>query len=179
MLLAVALRSSKVAAAIGVARPEFVAERHALRRLSDEISKAEGFHSTLAREGLQPATTTTVTRGPATDEVADVRGISPGTEVVIRARALRTEGDLPIGLASYFPTWVIDQAPNPGDPNVSGLPKWLREAFGPTYSEDLIDCRMPTDEERERLEIPDATPVTIIKGLTRDQQHRTLHSSTR
>jgi hypothetical protein len=69
----------------------------------------------------------------------------------------------------------LTKRPTLATPNVSGLPKWLREAFGPTYSEDLIDCRIPTDEERERLEIPDATPVTIIKGLTRDQQHRTLH----
>jgi hypothetical protein len=34
---------------------------------------------------------------------------------------------------------------------------------------------MPTDEERERLEIPDGVPVIILKGLTRDGQHRTLH----
>jgi hypothetical protein len=51
----------------------------------------------------------------------------------------------------------------------------LREAFGDTYSDDVIDARMPTDEERERPEIPDGVPVIILKGLTRDGQHRTLH----
>jgi DNA-binding GntR family transcriptional regulator len=130
----------------------------------------------LAREGLQPATTTTVTRGPASEEVADVLGIPVAEEVVIRARLTRTEGELPIGLwISYFPVWVAEAAPNVADPNISGLPKWLREAFGDTYREDIVDSRMPTDEERERLEIPPDTPVTIIKGLTRDQEHRTLH----
>lgn len=61
------------------------------------------------------------------------------------------------------------------DPNISGLPKWMQEAFGDTCSEDVIDSRMPTDKEREELEIPEGVPVTIVKGLTRDGQHRTLH----
>jgi hypothetical protein len=34
---------------------------------------------------------------------------------------------------------------------------------------------MPTLEERERLEIPPDTPVTVIKGVNRDSQHRPLH----
>lgn len=150
--------------------------RSPLRRLADDIAKGEGFYTMLAREGLQPATVTTVSRGEASEEVAEWLDVPMGSEVVIRARVLRTEGELPIGLAtSYFPPWVVDEAPNLADPNVSGLPKWLREAFGETYSEDVVDSRLPTDEERERLEIPEGTPVTIIKGLTRDGQHRTLH----
>jgi GntR family transcriptional regulator len=157
-------------------RGVFVAERHQLRRLADDIVRGEGFYTMLAREGLQPATTTTVTRGEADEEVAHWLRVPMGTEVVIRARILRTEGDLPIGLAtSYFPTWVVDRAPQLADPNVSGLPKWLRQAFGDTYSSDLIDSRMPTEEERQQLESPPDTPVTIIKGTTHDAEHRTLH----
>jgi hypothetical protein len=34
---------------------------------------------------------------------------------------------------------------------------------------------MPTEEERERLEIPEGVPVIILKGTTRDSQHRVLH----
>jgi GntR family transcriptional regulator len=130
----------------------------------------------LDRLGKEPATKTTVTRGSASEEVAEWLGVEVGEEVVIRARILRTAGDPPTGQAvSYFPTWVVETAPELEDPNRSGLPEWLRQAFGPTYSEDLIDARMPTPEERERLEIPPDTPVIIIKGTTRDQQHRTLH----
>jgi DNA-binding GntR family transcriptional regulator len=95
---------------------------------------------------------------------------------VIRARLLRSEGQLPTGSAvSFFPTWVVEAAPALGDPNVSGLPVHLRTAFGPTYSEDLVDARMPTPEERERPQVPEGVPVLVIKGVTRDQQHRTLH----
>jgi DNA-binding GntR family transcriptional regulator len=71
---------------------------------------------------------------------------------------------------------VVEGAPALADPNVSGLPVHLREAFGATYSEDLIDCRMPTAEEREQLEVPEDTPVLVIEGNTRDQQHRVLHA---
>jgi GntR family transcriptional regulator len=157
-------------------RGVFVADQAALRRLSTDISEGRGFYTMLDRTGRQPATVTTVTRGPASEEVADWLGVPAGEEVVIRARILGTQGELPIGSAvSYFPTWVVEQAPKLADPNVSGLPVWLREAFGPTYSEDLVDARMPTPEERERLEIPEGVPVLIIKGTTRDQQHRTLH----
>jgi GntR family transcriptional regulator len=157
-------------------RGVFVAEAPSLRRWSTDISEARGFYSMLERLGKEPATRTEVTRGPASEEVAEWLGVEVGEEVVIRARILRTEGDPPTGQAvSYFPVWVVEQAPKLADPNVSGLPVWLREAFGPTYSEDLVDARMPTPDERERLEIPEGVPVLIIKGTTCDQQHRTLH----
>jgi GntR family transcriptional regulator len=157
-------------------RGVFITEHATLRRLSTDITEARGFYSMLDRMGKQPATVTEVTRGPASEEVADALGVPVGEEVVIRARILRTEGEPPTGSAvSYFPTWVVEAAPNLADPNVSGLPEWLREAFGPTYSEDLVDARMPTAAERKRLEIPPRVPVLIIKGVTRDAQHRTLH----
>jgi GntR family transcriptional regulator len=159
-------------------RRSVVADQLPVRRLSTDITEARGFYSMLDRIGKQPATRTTVTRGPASVEVADALGVEVGEEVVIRARVLGTEGDPPVGLAvSYFPAWVVEQAPNLADPNQSGLPVWLREAFGDTYSEDLIDARMPTEEEVERLEIPDGVPVLIVKGMTYDGQSRPLHFS--
>ncbi len=153
-----------------------VREEGGLRRLSTDISEGAGFYTMLERTGREPATATTVTRAPANEEVAQALGIPVGEEVVVRSRILRTEGEPPKGSAvSYFPTWVVEAAPNLTDPSVSGLPVWLREAFGPTYSTDEVDARMPTAEEREQLEIPEDTPVLIIKGLTLDQQHRVLH----
>jgi hypothetical protein len=38
---------------------------------------------------------------------------------------------------------------------------------------------MPTEEERALLDIPAATPVTIINGLTRDGSTARCTSSTR
>jgi GntR family transcriptional regulator len=148
----------------------------ALRRLDTDIVTAEGFYSMLARTGRLPATITTVERGPASDEVAEWLGINAGDEVVIRARVLRAEGGPPVGLAtSYFPPWVVEAAPNLADPNVSGLPKWLREAFGPTWSEDLVDARAATEDEAARLECDPGSPVLIVRGTTRDQDSRVLH----
>jgi GntR family transcriptional regulator len=148
----------------------------ALRRLDTDIVTAEGFYSMLARTGKQPATRTTVRREPATDEVADWLGVEAGTEVVVRDRVLRAEGGPPVGLAtSYFPVWVVEAAPNLADPDVSGLPKWLREAFGPTYSTDLVDARTITDDEAARLEAEPGSAVLIVRGTTRDQGHRVLH----
>ena len=76
---------------------------------------------------------------------------------------------------NYFPSWVVEAVSQLADPSASGLPKWLGETYGPIYGEDMIDSRMPTEEERERLEIPPDTPVTVIRGINRDQQHRALH----
>lgn len=147
-----------------------------LRRLDTDIVNAEGFYSMLDRQGRRPATVTTVTRGPASAEVAEWLDVPEGSEVVIRARVLRSEGSPPVGLAtSYFPPDVVERAPNLADPNVSGLPRWLREAFGPTYSTDLVDARAATADEAARLEVDPGSPVLLVKGTTRDQSHRVLH----
>jgi GntR family transcriptional regulator len=147
-----------------------------LRRLGDDISNADGFYTMLKRSGRRPATVTTVTRGPANDEVASALSIPAGSEVVIRHRVMRAEGGPPLCLAtSYFPVPVVDAAPNLANPEVSGMPRWLRDAFGDTYSEDLVDARAATEDEAQQLEIPPGSPVVITKGVTRDQQQRTLH----
>lgn len=153
-----------------------VREPGTLRRLDSDLSTGRGFYEVLERAGLEPATQTTVTREPADAEVAEWLGIDPGTEVVVRARLQRTEGEPPIGTSvSYFPGWVVQEAPGLADPNVGGTPVNLRKAFGATYSEDLVSARMPSAEERTLLEVPEGVPLVTIRGVTRDAQHRTLH----
>lgn len=157
-------------------RGVFVQKPKGLRRLSDDMVKAEGFYSMVQRQGERPTTVTTVRHEPASEEVADALGIEVGAEVVVRARIMGTDTHPLACLAtSYFPAWVVEQAPKLADPNVSGLPKWLREAFGDTYSDDVLDARMPTETEQERLKIPEGVPVITNKGLTHDGQHRVLH----
>jgi GntR family transcriptional regulator len=154
----------------------FVAEGHALRRLADDIVRGEGFYAMLARQGLQPDVQTTVSRAPATEEVADGLGVPAGAEVLVHTRLLRTEGGPPLALATnFFPAWVVEAVPQLASPSATGLPKWLGDTFGPIYGEDLVDSRMPTPDEVEQLQIPPNTPVTVIKGTNRDQQHRALH----
>jgi GntR family transcriptional regulator len=154
----------------------YVAEKGPPRRLSDDILRGEAFYKAVGRLGLEPDVATTIAREPATEEVAEALGVELGAEVLVHTRLVRVVGEPPLFLATnYFPDWVAEAVPELANPSAVGLPKLLGEAFGPLYGEDMIDSRMPTPEERERLEIPEATPVTIIQGVNRDAQHRPLH----
>jgi DNA-binding GntR family transcriptional regulator len=154
----------------------FVREQTVPRRLSTDIATSLGWYTTLARQGLRPAGRTTVHRAPCPAEAAEWLGIEPGTQVVIRDRDLGTEGEPPVMVAtSHFPSWVVDAAPALADPNRGGMPELLREAFGDTYSQDVLTVRMPTPAELERLDLPPGTPVQVIKGGTYDQDNRPLH----
>jgi GntR family transcriptional regulator len=153
-----------------------VAEKGPPRRLSDDILRGEAFYRAVGRLGLEPNVDTTIAREPASEEVAEALGVEVGAEVLVHTRLVRVEGEPPLFLAdNYFPAWVVEAIPELANPSTSGLPKWLGEAYGPLYGEDLIDARMPTPEEREQLEIPPDTPVTIIQGVNRDSEHRPLH----
>jgi GntR family transcriptional regulator len=157
-------------------RGVFVREQAVPRRLSTDIATSLGWYTTLARQGMTPSGRTTVSRGAATADVAEWLGIDPTTEVVIRDRNLGIVGEPPIMAAtSYFPLWVVEQAPKLADPEHGGMPQILRDAFGDTYSEDVLTVRMPNPAEQLRLDLPPGTPVQVIKGGTYDQQHRPLH----
>jgi GntR family transcriptional regulator len=154
----------------------FVAEPGPPRRLSDDILRGEAFYRAMDRLGLQPSVATSVMREPASEAVAEALDVPEGAEVLLHERLTRAEGGLPLFLATnYFPDWVAEAVPQLAEESTIGLPKWLGQTFGPLYGEDLIDSRMPTPEERERLEIPENTPVTVVKGVNRDSQHRPLH----
>jgi GntR family transcriptional regulator len=154
----------------------FVREQTVPRRLSTDINTSTGWYHTLARQGLKPAGQTTVRQEPASSDAAEWLGIEPGAPVTIRDRVLGTEGEPPTMLAlSHFPAWVIDATPALADPSRGGMPEILREAFGETYSADVITCRMPSAQERDRLDLDPGTPVLVILGATYDSQRRPLH----
>jgi GntR family transcriptional regulator len=154
----------------------FVAEKGPPRRLSDDILRGEAFYRAVDRLGLHADVATTISREPATADVAEALDVDQGAEVLVHTRLVRAEGGLPLFLATnYFPADVADAVPQLADESTIGLPKWLGQAFGPLYGEDVIDSRMPTPQEREQLEIPPDTPITEIKGVNRDSQHRPLH----
>jgi GntR family transcriptional regulator len=157
-------------------RGVFIREQTVPRRLSTDINTSTGWYHTLARQGLKPAGQTTVRQEPASSDAAEWLGIEPGTPVTVRDRVLGTEGEPPTMLAlSHFPAWVIDAAPALADPSRGGMPEILREAFGETYSTDVITCRMPSVEERDHLDLDPGTPVLVILGGTYDGQRRPLH----
>ena len=154
----------------------FVRVQTVPRRLSTDIATSLGWYHTLARQGLRPAGQTTVTRAPASPVAAEWLGIEPGTVVTVRDRLLATEGEPPVMVAiSYFPEWVTEKAPALADPGRGGMPELLREAFGETYSTDVLTVRMPTSAEQQRLDLPRGVPVQVIHGGTYDGEHRPLH----
>jgi DNA-binding GntR family transcriptional regulator len=117
-----------------------------------------------------------VTRAPCPPVAAEWLGIEPGTLVTVRDRLLATEGEPPVMIAiSYFPAWVIDKAPDLADPGRGGMPELLREAFGETYSSDVLTVRMPTTTEQQRLDLPRSVPVQIIHGGTYDSERQPIH----
>jgi GntR family transcriptional regulator len=157
-------------------RGVFVREQTVPRRLSTDITTSLGWYHTLARQGLKPAGKTTVTLATAPPVAAEWLGIEPGSPVTMRDRLLATEGEPPIMIAtSYFPEWVTDQAPALLDPDRGGMPEHLREAFGETYSTDVLTVRQPAPAEADRLDLPRGVPVQVIQGGTYDQENRPLH----
>ena len=150
------------------------------RRLSDDTLRGFAFYRALERQGLQAAVTTSIARAPASAEVAEALDIAPGAEVLVHERLTRAEGGPPIFLATnYFPADVAEAVPQLEAESASGLTKWLGEAYGPLAGEDVLDSRMPTPEERERLAIPDSVPVLVIRGINRDSEGRALHYVTK
>ena len=147
------------------------------RRLSTDISTSFGWYTSLAHQGFRPAGETKVTQGPCPATAAEWLGIEPNTVVTIRDRLMGTEGEPPAMLAtSYFPLWVTEAAPKLADPKIGGMPEHIREAFGQTYSHDVLTARMPTPREQDRLDLPPGTPVQVIHGATYDQENRPLHA---
>jgi GntR family transcriptional regulator len=154
----------------------FVAKKGPPRRLSDDTLRGEVYRKAIERLGLQSELTTTITREPANEEVAEALDVEVGAEVLIHAQVVGTEGGPPLVLANnHFPLWVVEAVPQLEDESTVGIPKWLGDEYGPLWGEDVIDSRMPTEQERERLQIPEGVPVTVIQGVNRDAQHRPLH----
>jgi GntR family transcriptional regulator len=154
----------------------FVRKQTVPRRLSTDITTSFGWYHTLKRQGLQAAGETHVSQAPASPLVAEWLGVDLGTTVTVRDRLLGTEEHGPVMLAtSHFPSWVIEQAPTLADPSRGGMPEILREAFGDTYSHDVLITRMPNPDERIRLDLEPGTPVLVIRGGTYDQDNRPIH----
>lgn len=157
-------------------QPPIVAVKPPLVRTSESVSASDGFYTMLERAGKTPDSQTTVDRGPAPPDAADELGIPAGETVTIRRRNMGAVGEPRLMLAtSYFPAWVVAEAPSVADPNAHGMPTWLRNAFGPTRSEDWVDAREATEDEARELGIEPGKPVVFLRGVTRDRDQRTLH----
>lgn len=117
-----------------------------------------------------------VGRGPAPQAVRERLGLDEPGEVVIRSRRYLAEG-LPVETAvSYIPadladgTAIAEQDTGPG-----GIYARLEEAGHELgHFTEEVSARMPTAEERRRLQIPSGTPVLLVVRTAYDTAGRAV-----
>jgi GntR family transcriptional regulator len=117
-----------------------------------------------------------VSRGPAPQLVRERLGLDEPGEVVIRSRRYLAEG-LPIETAvSYIPadladgTAIAEQDTGPGS-----IYARLEEAGHELgHFTEEVSARMPTAEERRRLQIPSGTPVLLVVRTAYDTAGRAV-----
>lgn len=121
-------------------------------------------------------------RGPAPAHIAQIMGIEPGSDVVIRRRNLfnKDTGAPEETGASYFPISLVGGS-FLEEPTV--VPKALflcvEELTGRRYTRarDQWIARMPTAEESVILELPTGAPVMHVVHTTRDEHGDILEIS--
>jgi GntR family transcriptional regulator len=151
----------------------FVREPVTLRRMSSDLTEHGGWIAACERLGLTPSVRTTITTAAAPAHVADELGITPGGQVLIRAREMGVEADPPEPPShlstSYIPLPVVDRAPALGEVNTGegGMLARLEEAgYGPLHFDEVVRARMPEPEEAAILGLLPGTPVLAIRQYT-------------
>lgn len=121
-------------------------------------------------------------RGPAPSHIAEIMGIEPGAEVVIRRRNVYdkdTGGPEEIG-ASYFPT-SLARGTFLEEPTVApqALFRRVEDLTGRRYTRarDQWIARMPTADESVILELPTGAPVMHVVHTARDEHGDILEIS--
>jgi GntR family transcriptional regulator len=154
-------------------RGVFVREQATRRKVGDDLS----WRAILARYGKADASVVEVRREPCPDDAAERLGVEAGTEVTVRDRLLRAEGEPPAMISlSWHPAWIMDLLPELADPAKGGM-KGMHEALGlRLYFVDVFSSRRPTEAERARLELEPGDVVTEQRGTTFDQDHRPLYA---
>ncbi|MGH3832923.1 MAG: GntR family transcriptional regulator [Pseudonocardiaceae bacterium] len=121
-------------------------------------------------------------RGPAPTHIAEIMGIEPGAEVVIRRRNVYdkdTGAPEEIG-ASYFSTSVAEGTLL-AEPTVAPKALFLcvEDLTGRRYTRarDQWIARMPTAEESITLELPTGAPVMHVVHTARDEHGDILEIS--
>lgn len=142
------------------------------RRATREEGQARGaFDAELRRLGLEPRSDVETGREAVTADVADILGISSGTEVVFRRRKMYASGE-PVQLAtSYIPGDVAEaaHAENP-DTGIGGLYSRLADAgYPPVRFTEKIRVRTPDESEAAFLAMDADQRVYVIT--------RTAHAS--
>ncbi|WEH33866.1 UTRA domain-containing protein [Streptomyces sp. AM 4-1-1] len=112
----------------------------------------------------------------APDTVAELLGVPPGRRVVARRRVMYLDGE-PCELTdTYYPLEIARGTALSGTTRIKGgAVRLLAELghVGVRAGED-IDARMPTESEREVLELAVTDPVLQLTRLTVDRDDRPI-----
>jgi DNA-binding GntR family transcriptional regulator len=181
-----------VRAAIGVLRAEGLVDavhgRGTFVRVRRRLQRVSRNRYGRAREDKQLLTAhlrheiTYAGRTPAPEEVAELMGIVPGDEVIVRRRTLYDrESGTPAEMgASYLP---LDVASDTYLEQATVVPKALflcvEELTGRRYTtaRDRFTARMPTIEEATTLGIGPGNPVIHVIHAASDEDDRVLEVS--
>lgn len=105
---------------------------------------------------------------PGPEHVIEALQLSPGSEVVRRARLMRAGDNKPIELStSWFAPELAEQAPRLLEPERlrGGTAKYLTEITGreASYARDRVAARLATAEERRLLELSRPAAVLVYR----------------
>lgn len=151
-----------------------------MRRAADDVTRQvgtwRGFHVSATSAGQQPFTETTVSEVEADVEVGRGLGVPTGTPVLRRARRQGIVGVLVQLSTSYLRLDLVERVPVLREVNAGpgGMYSRLEELGHRIHFEESVTCRLPTEEEREKLEIDTSQPVLVLWRRAYDQNNRIL-----
>jgi GntR family transcriptional regulator len=165
----------------------YVAERGTVIRLArSRLSRAERaagrapFLSDAAAVGFRPAVSVVVRREPAAGDVAARLAVAPGTEVVVRERVMRADGQVVQVAASHLPADVAGgtriEEPDTGP---GGTYARLGElGHEPSRFTEAVSARRSSVAEADLLQVAPGTPVLQVVRIAYDGAGRPVEATT-
>ncbi|MGH8907862.1 MAG: GntR family transcriptional regulator [Egibacteraceae bacterium] len=150
--------------------------RRAARTRAQRREDQRGFYGALEDAGLKPEVKTDIRPAPIPANLAEILGVEPGTEVLIRDRHMGTPDD-PLQLAtSYFLPEVAERIPQLGehDTGPGGMYARMEDAGYELRLEEIVGARMPLPEETTALKLVTETPLLTIIRVAYGQNDRPL-----
>ncbi|WP_153472208.1 UTRA domain-containing protein [Streptomyces kaniharaensis] len=141
-------------------------------------AEQRGFYADVAATGQAAAAAVTIEDRPAPDHVAQLLGVAPGTQVLVRDRVQGAEGQPPLQHSvSYFLPAIAEALPVLRDLNTGAGGYLARlESLGLQIEQvDNIRPALATAEQRTALQLPDPAAVDLITRVDRDQNGRVVH----
>jgi GntR family transcriptional regulator len=167
-----------LASGTGAQVPEAGSTMH---RAADDVTRQvgtwRGFHVSATRAGHEPFTETTVSEVEADLEVGRGLGVPTGTPVLRRARRQGIMGAPPVQLStSYLRLDLVDKIPLLREVNTGpgGMYSRMEELGYRIHFEESVTCRLPDNEEKEKLVIDLNQPVLVLWRRAYDQDNRIL-----